>query len=93
MDATGSRALLRRKVAMPDAVFFLAVFGAATLARVAAQGTIFYRKPLSCPLCMGFWIALTIWPFRENEVVICFAYAFAAAGVSWTINKYVTGNS
>ena len=76
-------------------VFYLAAAGGAALVRMLVRGTLFYVKPFNCPLCMGFWIGISIAPYALpwSGIIDVFCYALGAAIVSWAFYKSITGES
>ena len=54
-----------------------------------------YRKPFSCPLCMGFWYGVFAGPvfFRIDSSVEPIALGLVAGGACWLMGKFITGEN
>lgn len=77
---------------MNDLVFFLGITGIATAIKMVAKKLGINRKPFSCILCLSFWVALIVGPIvNQYGIMEWLMYAFASAGFSWALNKYITG--
>lgn len=89
--------LLQRKMTFGQILIFLAAcYGFSVIIATIVADTRFDRKPFSCPLCTSFWIALVfiVARFFFGDLIFfnIVLVPFAASGVSYMINRFVTGD-
>ena len=87
--------------------FLLAVVGATSLSVVLFSDLVDHlkdsgrrevaikidKKPLNCPMCMGFWISISAYPFlcESFSTVEMLKLGFMGAAGSWAFFRSVTG--